>query len=167
MTELRIFTIGHSNHSLERFLKLLSQHDINAVADVRSAPYSRFCPQFNRDVLTATLRASGIGYSYLGRELGGRSDDPAGYEGGQIQYDLTLLVAPELVATGVYVVHILAGGELETHERTMDRLLVRFGPSYDLFQPREELLARAIAGQAQRVAYAREGSGTGPRKLSE
>ena len=183
---------------------LLSQHDIDAVADVRSAPYSRFCPQFNRDVLTATLTASNIRYSYLGRELGGRSDDPACYEGGQIQYDLvartgvfreglarvvggaaryriaimcaekepldchrTLLVAPELEAIGIDVVHILAGGELETHDRTMDRLLAQLSPNYDLFQPREELLARAIARQARRIAYVRKRSETATMRLSK
>lgn len=87
MTSPRILTIGHSNHSLEQFLVLLSKHGVTAVADVRSAPYSRFCPHFNRDTLTAALRDSGIRYSFLGRELGGRSDDPSCYEDGRVQYE--------------------------------------------------------------------------------
>ena len=88
MTGLRVFTVGHSNHSLEEFLGLLAKHDVTAVADVRSAPFSRFCPQFNRDPLQAALKERGIRYTFLGRELGGRSDDPAHYRGGRICYEL-------------------------------------------------------------------------------
>lgn len=57
-----------------------------AVADVRSAPYSRFNPQFNRAVLEKDLPAHGIKYVFLGRELGARSDDSSCYENGRVQY---------------------------------------------------------------------------------
>ncbi|MYE00477.1 MAG: DUF488 domain-containing protein, partial [Alphaproteobacteria bacterium] len=50
-------------------------------------PYSRFNPQFNRKALSASLSASGIAYVWLGRELGGRPDDPACYEDGTVRYD--------------------------------------------------------------------------------
>lgn len=66
---------------------LLRQHDVTAVADVRSAPYSRFKPQFNRDALARSLDAEGIQYVYLGNELGGRSGDPECYEDGRIRYE--------------------------------------------------------------------------------
>ena len=46
-----VFTIGHSTHSFEAFVALLKQHGVTALADVRSAPFSRFNPQFNRDAL--------------------------------------------------------------------------------------------------------------------
>ena len=82
-----ILTIGHSSHTLEWFLDLLARHRVTAVADVRSAPYSRFNPHFNREQLAAPLKASGIKYVYLGRELGGRSDDPSCYEHGCVRYD--------------------------------------------------------------------------------
>ena len=82
-----ILSIGHSNHSLEGFLTLLSKHRVSAVADVRSAPYSRFRPHFNRDVLAASLKPHGIDYVFLGRELGGRPDDPECYEGGRVDYE--------------------------------------------------------------------------------
>ena len=82
-----VLTIGHSNHPLEAFIELLSRHCVTALADVRSAPYSRFNPHFNREPLAAALNARGIGYVYLGRELGGRSDDPDDYEAGHIRYD--------------------------------------------------------------------------------
>ncbi|SPF49997.1 conserved hypothetical protein [Candidatus Sulfopaludibacter sp. SbA4] len=82
-----VFTIGHSTHSLEQFIALLQQHGITAVADVRSNPFSRYNPQFNREQLEKILPDCGIAYRFLGEELGARSDDPACYEGGKVQYD--------------------------------------------------------------------------------
>jgi hypothetical protein len=67
-----LFTIGHSNHPLERFLDLLRRHGIGAVADVRSRPYSRFVPHFSKERLQRNLVEEGIDYLYLGQELGGR-----------------------------------------------------------------------------------------------
>ncbi len=64
-----LYTIGHSNHSIDEFIGLLKQHDITAVADVRSAPYSRYCPWFNQDQLAAALRRAGIEYLFFGAEL--------------------------------------------------------------------------------------------------
>lgn len=194
-----ILTIGHSNHSLDGFLTLLSKHRVTAVADVRSAPYSRFRPHFNRKALEASLDARGIRYAFFGRELGGRPDDPACYEGGRVDYERvaatrgfrdgiarvvdassryrialmcaekepldchrTLLVARALDAAGAAVEHILADGAVETHGRTMDRLLAALdlNPDCDLFRRREELVADAIALQARRVAYVRRGAST-------
>ena len=67
-----LFTIGHSNHPIERFLELLRRHGIAAVADVRSRPYSRFVPHFSKERLQRILEEEGIGYLFLGRELGGK-----------------------------------------------------------------------------------------------
>jgi len=83
-----IYTIGHSTHPIERFVELLQEHGITAVVDVRSAPYSRFNPQFNREPLAAELKQGEIRYVFLGKELGARSDDPSCYRGGKVQYDL-------------------------------------------------------------------------------
>lgn len=94
-----IFTIGHSNHPLEKFLGLLKQHDIQAVADVRSSPYSRRHPQYNRDNLQAALSEAGIQYVFLGRELGARSEDPACYVDGKVQYDW--LAKTDLFTSGI------------------------------------------------------------------
>ena len=82
-----MLTIGHSNHSLETFVALLQQHGVSALADVRSAPYSRFNPQFNRKALEGSLKGIGIKYAFLGRALGGRPDDPSCYENGRVRYD--------------------------------------------------------------------------------
>ncbi len=81
-----VLTVGHSTHPIGDFLALLRTHGVTAVADVRSMPYSRFNPQFNRETLAGTLEDQGIRYVFLGRELGARSPDPACYEEGRIQY---------------------------------------------------------------------------------
>lgn len=82
-----IYTIGHSTHPIERFIELLAMHDITAVCDVRSSPYSRFNPQYNREVLQNELRRASVAYVYLGRELGPRSEEPDCYENGRVVYD--------------------------------------------------------------------------------
>ena len=86
VTEQAVFTIGHSNHALDAFLDLLRGHRISAVADVRSAPYSRYCPHFNKEPLSRSLGDAGVKYVYLGHELGGRSDDLTCYENGRVRY---------------------------------------------------------------------------------
>lgn len=82
-----VYTIGHSNHPIERFLDLLRLHGIDAVADVRSQPFSRYNPQFNRETLRDSLKQFDIAYVYLGQELGARADDPDCYIDGQVQFD--------------------------------------------------------------------------------
>jgi uncharacterized protein (DUF488 family) len=82
-----IFTIGHSTHPLFRFTELLKLHHVNAVCDVRSQPYSRINPQFNREPLKEALKQAGIAYVFLGMELGARSSDPSCYENGRVKYD--------------------------------------------------------------------------------
>ena len=77
----QILTIGHSTYSFEKVLGLLKAHNVGAVCDVRSAPYSRMNPQFNRESFAGQLRENGIAYIYLGMELGGRTDDTTCYEG--------------------------------------------------------------------------------------
>ncbi|TDI68253.1 MAG: DUF488 domain-containing protein, partial [Alphaproteobacteria bacterium] len=62
-----IFTIGHSTHPLEIFVALLLKHKVSVVADVRSAPYSRYCPQFNKDDLERSFKEHGIKYVFMGR----------------------------------------------------------------------------------------------------
>ena len=83
-----IFTIGHSNHSLDAFVDLLKRHGINAVADVRSQPFSRRLPHFNREALEPALRQHGIVYVFLGDQLGGRPGQPSLYDAdGRVDYE--------------------------------------------------------------------------------
>jgi uncharacterized protein (DUF488 family) len=82
-----LYTIGHSNHEITAFVELLRQRGITALGDVRSHPYSRYVPQYSRDPLKAALADAGIAYVFLGKELGARSDNPACYRHGKVQYD--------------------------------------------------------------------------------
>lgn len=81
-----VLTVGHSNHSMDDFLSLLKQHRITALADIRSVPYSRYVPHFNKAPLVQALRRNQMKYVFLGNKLGGRSDDPSCYDHGRVQY---------------------------------------------------------------------------------
>lgn len=88
LTQYPIFTVGHSNHPPEMFINLLLRHGVDEVADVRSAPYSRYTPHFNHEPLQRTLDDIGVAYTYLGGELGGRPADRSCYDAeGRVQYD--------------------------------------------------------------------------------
>jgi uncharacterized protein (DUF488 family) len=75
-----LWTIGHSNHPLEVFLGLLTQHQIGLLVDVRSSPYSGYAAQFNREAIGPALRERAVAYHFLGDRLGGRTDDPQFYD---------------------------------------------------------------------------------------
>ncbi len=96
---LDLFTIGHSVHSVERFADLLKMHGVTALCDVRSSPYSRFTPRFNREALKEEMARQRIAYIYLGAELGPRSADPTCYENGKVQYKR--LAAREIFRRGL------------------------------------------------------------------
>ncbi len=83
-----VYTIGHSTHPIGRFIELLHQHSVTAVCDVRSRPYSRVNPQFNRDAVKDALADASIKYVFLGKELGARTDDRNCYCNGKVQYEL-------------------------------------------------------------------------------
>lgn len=92
-----VFTIGHSNHSSERFLALLQGAGVTAVADVRSMPRSRRWPHFSRGRIEHWLAEAGIAYVFLGAELGGRPDDLALLRDGHPDYGL-IAAAPSFQA---------------------------------------------------------------------
>lgn len=74
-----LYTIGHSKHSIQYFTKLLRLNKINCIVDVRSIPFSKFCPQFNRDELRKFLNKCGIYYIFMGEEFGARREDKSLY----------------------------------------------------------------------------------------
>jgi uncharacterized protein (DUF488 family) len=83
-SKLGIWTIGHSNHDLEWFMRLLQGQRIEFAVDVRSYPYSRHAPHFNREEFEQALRDNGMSYLFLGDSLGGRPGreehyDPEGH----------------------------------------------------------------------------------------
>lgn len=74
-----IFTIGYGARTIAAFLDVLAAHEIGYLIDIRTAPYSRYKPEFGREALEKELRRYGIRYVYLGQQLGGRPDDPECY----------------------------------------------------------------------------------------
>jgi len=86
---MKLFSIGHSNAEIGAFIDLLRHYEIAALVDTRSQPYSRYNQHFSREHLKRSIEAAGIDYLYLGRELGGRPEDPAFYfKNGKVDYDL-------------------------------------------------------------------------------
>lgn len=86
---LAVFTIGHSNQSLETFLELLDLHQIEVLVDVRSQPYSKYTPHFSASELKTAILRHGLKYLFLGKELGGRPDGTEFYDAkGRVNYGL-------------------------------------------------------------------------------
>ncbi|MBI5651592.1 MAG: DUF488 domain-containing protein [Chloroflexi bacterium] len=77
---MKLYTIGHSNHKLDKFIRLLEENHIGTLVDIRTAPYSRYNPQFNKENLASALSEREIEYAYAGKYLGGRPSDPACYK---------------------------------------------------------------------------------------
>jgi uncharacterized protein (DUF488 family) len=74
-----IYSIGHSNHDLDLFISLLQRYQINILIDVRSQPYSRWVPDYNRESLQRALEENDLSYIHMGETLGGRPEDPSLY----------------------------------------------------------------------------------------
>ncbi len=70
-----IYTIGHSNHSIDYFLELLNAFSINCLIDVRSVAASSYNPQYNKEPLSAFLKNNGITYLHFAEEFGARHSD--------------------------------------------------------------------------------------------
>jgi uncharacterized protein (DUF488 family) len=75
-----LLTVGHSNHSPERFQALLSDAAVDVLVDVRSWPHSRYVEWADRAVLPTIVAATGAKYLFLGDRLGGRPDDGQFYD---------------------------------------------------------------------------------------
>ena len=117
------YTIGHSAHSCEKLAELLRGYHIDVVVDTRSAPYSRFAPQFDRELLQRSLTAAGIRYLFLGAELGGRPKSPEYYDAdghvlyGRMTTDRAFLAGIERLERGIaeFRVALLCGEENPAH----------------------------------------------------
>ena len=77
---MKLLTIGHSNHAIERFVQLLDAAGVATLVDVRTSPASRFNPQYNQGTLDSVLAQHGTPYVFAGRYLGGRPTDPTCYK---------------------------------------------------------------------------------------
>ncbi|MFP4574881.1 MAG: DUF488 family protein, partial [Coleofasciculus sp.] len=96
---MELFTIGHSNHTIEDFISLLQQHGVTALADVRSHPYSRFLSHFKRQELEEALSKEKIDYLFLGQELGARPNHSQCYVKGKAVYEK--IAATEIFQDGI------------------------------------------------------------------
>lgn len=76
----KIFTVGHSNVPKEKLLERLQSFSINRLVDVRTKPYSRYCPQYNKPALSEYLELNGITYDFRGENLGGLGENIDYYE---------------------------------------------------------------------------------------
>jgi uncharacterized protein (DUF488 family) len=174
-----LFSIGHSNHSIEHFISLLAGAGVKLLADVRSYPKSRFASQFNREALEQSLPQNGIGYLYLGKELGGMAREKISREAFEhglgrlikesekqptammcaerdpLDCHRWLWLTRELIARNIEVRHILANGKIERQRDTEERLLEAEGLGGDDFFPREQRLKDAYRARAgHRIAAA-------------
>jgi len=117
------FTLGHSNHTMETWLALVRQHQVQVVVDTRSSPYSKYVPQFDRDLIQQSLEAAGVRYLFLGAELGGRPANPAYYDHtgrvvyGRLREDTQFRAAIGRLEAGFerYRVGLLCGEEDPAH----------------------------------------------------
>ena len=82
-----LWSMGHSNVTIDEFIDLVLWREIQLIADVRSMPYSKYTPQFNKELLVASLTKAGIRYEFMGDSLGGRPPESDHYdEEGHVLY---------------------------------------------------------------------------------
>ncbi len=95
---MTLYTIGHSTLPLDRFFEMLHRHHVRLLVDVRSSPYSRYVPHFNRQQLEREAKRRRVAYRYLGAELGGRPNRAEYMSDGHPDYE-KMAEDPELLET--------------------------------------------------------------------
>lgn len=152
-----VLTIGHSTHSREYFTALLRNAGVTALGDVRTSPYSRRYPHFGRERLSETLRGIGISYLFLGKELGGRPNDPAFFRDGVADYEKMAATA----AFGSGLDHVVA-------EAAKQRLALMCSEHDPLDCHRCLLVGRALAERGVAVSHIlRDGAITPHAKIED
>jgi len=82
-----LLTIGYGGtRSSDSFIELLQRYNVKYLADVRTKPFSKFRPEYSKDVLKVILNRTGIVYVYMGDTLGGLPCDPTCYTDGKVDY---------------------------------------------------------------------------------
>lgn len=94
----KVYSVGHSVKSMDDFIWLIENYNINVIVDVRSFPYSKIVPWFNREKLEASLKSRKILYGFMGDVLGGRWDEYLS-EGGIVDY--TKVMEDERFVNGI------------------------------------------------------------------
>lgn len=156
MTAFDLFSIGHSNIPAERFIALQRSAGVTAVADVRSTPFSRFCPWFSAKNLAPLLAQAGIGYSSYGTELGGRPRDPRLYRDGIADFE-AMARQPDFHA----------GLDRLVAEAARHRLCMMCSEREPLECHRCLLVARALAARGLNVGHILHDGSIEPHAVSE
>ena len=181
-------TIGHSNHSIERFVSLLKAGGVERLVDVRSTPWSRRHPQFGQKDLARSLAEAGIDYVHAGAALGGKPQAGGSYdqlaarpafkdaldcvieeaqetvlclmcaEKEPLDCHRTVLVSRRLAERGVNIEHLLADGSTRSHHEVEETVLGK-NAAPDLFEDRAARLARAW--RRLEAKWGRAGTGEG------
>lgn len=159
-----IYTIGYGERTLTALIAVLQRYQIDYLVDVRTAPYSRYKPEFSKAELSAALRQAGVKYVFMGDQLGGRPTDPACYTDGKVDYDKVAATAAyqhgierlrSAFAQQQRIVLLCSEGKPEQCHRskligaTLDKLgipLVHIDES-DAAQNQEQVIARLTDGQ--------------------
>jgi uncharacterized protein (DUF488 family) len=145
--ERTVWTIGHSNQPLEKFLDLLRQHRITLLVDVRSSPYSQYASYFNREAIQPPLRAQAVDYLFLGDLLGGRAEGGQFYDAeGYALYD-RLAQSPEF----------RQGVDRLLKEMQTARLALMCGEEDPTNCHRRLLVGRVLHGRGVKVMHIRAG----------
>lgn len=139
-----ILTIGHSDHSAAQFVRFLQQQGVTAVGDVRSSPYSKHCPWFSRVALQEVLRAEGIGYGFLGEQLGARRAEQSVYIADRADYGR--IAALPIFAEGI--TRLLRGAERQ-------QVAIMCSERDPLTCHRTILVGRALLAQGATLAHIR------------
>jgi len=82
-----LFTIGYGARTLDEFLAVLKANRIEYLIDVRTAPFSKFKPEFSKDLLQHHVERVGLRYVFMGDTLGGQPRDPACHTDGKVDYE--------------------------------------------------------------------------------
>ncbi len=132
---VKIYTIGHSNNNLEHLSKLLNESNVKILLDVRSHPYSKFVPQFNRKNLERESRQLGFDYRFAGDYLGGKPTDKSCYNGDKVDYDKIALkdyykkAIKRLIEISKETVTAILCSEENPHACHRHNLIPRFRPN--------------------------------------
>ena len=76
---VKIYTIGHSNYSLEKLIRILNKFNINCVVDIRGTPYSKYNTQYNKELLQYSLTKNKFIYLYMAKEFAAKRENKISY----------------------------------------------------------------------------------------
>ena len=139
----QILTIGHSNHDVLAFLEILRKHDVQVLVDVRSEPYSRFAPQFNKTDFQHNITHAGLEYRFSGASIGGKPKDPA------LQTSSGLTDYDKLAATRSFQDELKAIVELANSKRVV--LMCSEGDAMSCH--RERIIAQVLRSWGVEVSH--------------